>query len=101
LLKKVLAGPTLLAAPEAREPMLMYMMVTNRVVRTVMVVERLEEGREYPIQRPVYYLSEVLMELKERYPQYQKLVYAVFRATQRLPHYFQQHKISVVSSAPL
>jgi hypothetical protein len=28
-------------------------------------------------------------------------VYAVFRATPRLPHYFQQHKISVVSSPPL
>jgi hypothetical protein len=51
-----------------------------------MVVERPEEGREYPIQRPMYYLSEVLTQSKERYPQYQKLVYAVFKATRRLPH---------------
>src|SRR3954465_12722062 len=36
-----------------------------------------------------------------RYPQYQKLVYAVFRAQRRLPHYFQEHPITVVSSAPL
>jgi hypothetical protein len=48
--KKVLARPTLLAAPEAKEPMLMYIAVTNRVVSTVMVVERPEEGREYPIK---------------------------------------------------
>jgi hypothetical protein len=67
-LKKVLAGPTLLATPEAKEPMLMYIVVTNRVVSTVMVVERPEEGREYPIQQPVYYLSEVVTESKERYP---------------------------------
>jgi hypothetical protein len=79
----------------------MYIAASNRVVSTIMVIKRLEEGKEYPIQRPMYYLSEVLMESKERYPQYQKLVYAIFRATQRLPHYFQQHKISVVSSAPL
>jgi hypothetical protein len=75
-LKKVLTRPTLLAAPEAKDPMLMYIAATNRVVSIVMVVKRLEEGREYPIQRPVYYLSEVLTESKERYPQYQKLVYA-------------------------
>jgi hypothetical protein len=34
----------------------------------------------HPVQRPVYYLSEVLSESKQRYPQYQKLVYAVFMA---------------------
>jgi hypothetical protein len=39
-LKKVLARPTLLAAPEAKEPMLMYIAVTNRVINTVMVVKR-------------------------------------------------------------
>jgi hypothetical protein len=88
-LKKVLAGPTRLAAPEAKELMLMYIAVTNHVVSIVMVVERPEEGRDYPIQRPMYYFSEVLTESKERYPQYQKLVYAVFRATRQLPHYFQ------------
>ena len=79
----------------------MYIAATNRVVSTVMVVERPEEGKERPVQRPVYYLSEVLTESKQRYPQYRKLVYAVFRATRRLPHYFQEHPITVVSSGPL
>ena len=60
--------------------MLMYIAATNRVVSIVMVVERAEEGKEQPVQRPVYYLSEVLTESKQRYPQYQKLVYTVFRA---------------------
>jgi hypothetical protein len=49
----------------------------------------------------VYYLSEVLTESKQRYPQYQKFVYAIFRATRRFPHYFQEHSIIVVSLAPL
>ena len=49
----------------------------------------------------MYYISEVLTESRQRYPQYQKLVYAVFRAQRRLPHYFQEHPITVVSSAPL
>jgi hypothetical protein len=49
----------------------------------------------------VYYLSEVLPDSKEWYPHYQNLVYAILRATRRLSHYFQEHKILVVSSAPL
>ena len=53
------------------------------------------------MQRPVYYLSEVLTESKQRYPQYQKLVYAIFRAQRRLRHYFQEHPIKVVCASPL
>jgi hypothetical protein len=87
-LKKVLSESPILAASKEKEPMLMYITATNRVVSTIMVVERPEEGKERPIQRPVYYLSEVLTDSKQRYPQYQKLVYAIFRATRRLPHYF-------------
>jgi hypothetical protein len=68
---------------------------------SVFVVERKEEGKEYPVQRPFYYTSEVLTESKQRYPQYQKLVYAIFRAQRRLPHYFQGHPIKVVCSSPL
>ena len=53
------------------------------------------------MQLPIYYLSEVLTESRQRYPEYQKLVYAIFRAQHRLPQYFQQHSITVISSASL
>ena len=65
------------------------------------VVERKEAGKEHPVQRPVYYVSEVLIESKQRYPHWQKLVYGVFMASRKLKHYFQGHTITVVSSAPL
>jgi hypothetical protein len=39
------------------------------------VVERTEEGKELPIQRPVYYLSEVLTLSKQNYPHYPKPLY--------------------------
>jgi hypothetical protein len=32
------------------------------VVTAVIVVERIEEGHALPIQRPIYYISEVLSE---------------------------------------
>jgi len=53
------------------------------------------------VQRPVYYLSEVLSPTKQRCPHYQKLAYGVFRAARKLRHYFQEHPIVVVSEAPL
>ena len=76
------------------------MAATNRVVSTVLVVEREEEGKAHPVQRPVYYLSEVLTESKQRYPHYQKLAYAVFMTSRKVVHYFSEHPITVVSSSP-
>jgi hypothetical protein len=100
-LKRVLSTAPVLAAPEDQEPMLLYMAATNRVISIVMVVERKEEAQEYGVQRPVYYVSEVLTESKQRYPHYQKLAYEVFLASRKLRHYFYDHKITVVSKAPL
>jgi hypothetical protein len=67
----------------------------------VIVVERAEEGKELLIQRPVYYLSEVLTLSKQKYPHYQKVVYGVYMAARKLNHYFEDHPITVVSTTPL
>ena len=61
----------------------------------------MEIGKEYPLQRPVYYVSEVLTLSKQRYPHWQKLVLGVFMVGRKLKHYFQEHPITLVSSAPL
>ena len=65
------------------------------------VDERLEEENALPVQRLVYFISEVLSETKVRYPQVQKLIYAVILARRKLQHYFLGHPITVVSSFPL
>jgi hypothetical protein len=71
------------------------------VVSAVIVVEGTEEGHTLPVQRPVYYISEVLSETKARYPQVQKLLYAVVLTPRKLCHYFEAHPVTVVSSFPL
>jgi hypothetical protein len=71
------------------------------VVSAVIVVERTEEGHALPVQRPVYYISEVLSDTKTRYPQVQKLLYVVVLARRKLRHYFEAHPVTVVSSFPL
>jgi hypothetical protein len=71
------------------------------VVSVLIVVERAEEGKELPVQRPVYYLSEVLTLSKLNYPYYQKVAYSVYMAARKLKHYFKEHPIKVVSTTPL
>src|SRR4051812_38590167 len=81
--------------------MLIYMAATNRVISIIVVVEQKEPGYENGVQRPIYYVSEVLTESKQRYPHYQKITYGVFLASRKLRHYFQEHPITVVSKTPL
>jgi hypothetical protein len=45
-------------------------------------------GRVRTIQKPVYYVSEVLHEAKARYPETHKLLYAILVASRKLRHYF-------------
>jgi hypothetical protein len=90
-----------MAPPIPKETLLLYIFATTNVVSTVLVVEREEEGQAYPVQRPVYYVSEVLADAKTRYTQPQKLLYALLITSRKLHHYFQAHKIVVFSSFPL
>ena len=66
-LKRVMSTAPVLAPLTQKEPMLMYIATTNRVISVVLVVEHREEGKEQPVQRPVYYLSEVLSQSKQNY----------------------------------
>src|SRR3954467_8790230 len=42
-----------------------------------------------------------LTKSKQRYKHYQKLVYAIIMTSRKVTHYFDEHPITIVSSAPL
>jgi hypothetical protein len=100
-LKAYLASPSLLTVPKPDEELLLYIAATTNVVSTVLVVEREEEGKAYGVQQPIYYISEVLTESKQRYNQVQKFLYALLITKRKLLHYFQAFKITVVCDVPL
>jgi hypothetical protein len=87
--------------PAPMETLLLYISASTQVVSAVLVAERPKEGHQYPVQRPVYYVSKVLFDSMVRYSQPQKLLYAILLTSRKLHHYFQSHKIKVVSSFPL
>ena len=68
-LKASLTSALILIAPEWGEPLLLYIVASNHVVSTALVIKREEPGHPLKVQRPVYFVGEVLANTKVRYPQ--------------------------------
>jgi dsDNA-binding SOS-regulon protein len=66
-LKDFLSKPPVLTAPCKKEQLLLYLAATTHVVSTAIVAEWQEDGHAYPVQRAVYFVSEVLSESKAHY----------------------------------
>ena len=56
-------------APRPDETLLIYITATSRIVSTAIIIECEEAGHAYKVQRPIYFISEVLNEPKTRCPQ--------------------------------
>ena len=67
-LKLFLTKPSIMTAPWLDETLLIYIAATSRIVSTAIGVKREEAEHAYKVQRPVYFISEVLNEPKTRYP---------------------------------
>jgi hypothetical protein len=111
-LKQHLTSLPILVAPEPGEPRYLYIAAATEAVSMVLVAERATPEGQGPenlepasgtriVQKPVYYVSEVLHEAKTRYLETHKLLYAVLVASRKLRHYFQAHRVVVVTSFPL
>ena len=52
-------------------------------------------------QQPIYFISRAFRGAKKRYPQMEKLAFALVTATRKLKPYFQAHTIIVLTDQPL
>ena len=69
MVKQLLTKAPILVPPAEGEPLLLYIVATTQVVSAALVVEREEEGHALKVQRPMYFISEVLSDSKTHYPQ--------------------------------
>jgi hypothetical protein len=66
-LKEFLSKPPVLTSPRKGEQLLLYLAATTHGVSTAIVIKRQEDGHAYPVQHPVYFISEVLSKSKACY----------------------------------
>ena len=81
-LKEYLSWPPIMSSPEVDEVLFAYLAVASHAVSFVLI--RVDSS----IQRPVYFVSKLLHEVKVQYLSLEKVILAVVHATRKLPHYF-------------
>jgi hypothetical protein len=89
---------TKLCPLEPKSLLLLYLSASNLAVSAVLVQEK-EEGKLKQIS--VYFASEALSGSKLFYSELEKIAYAVVMAARKLRHYFEGHKIRVITNQPL
>ena len=70
---------------------------TPRNAKDVEDVEPAKGPTARKVQHPVYFVSSVLRDARERYPMMQKLLLAILIASRKMRPYFEGHPITVVS----
>ena len=77
-MKEHLGKPPLLSKLIAGEKLFLYLVVSENAVSSVLVRE------DNKVQHPVYYVSKRLLDAKLRYPDMEKLTFALVISTRKL-----------------
>ena len=73
----------------------MYLAMSEVAVSAVLFRE------EYKKQRPVFYMSRMLLDAETCYSAVEKMVLALVNAKNKLRHYFETYPIMVVTNFPI
>jgi hypothetical protein len=98
-LKEYIERMAILSPPSPVEPLLLYVAASKAAVSVALVRE--VDGEKGKHQSLVYFVSEALSGSKSLYSELEKIAYAVVMATRKLRHYFEAHKVTVLTDQPL
>jgi hypothetical protein len=85
------------------EPLILHVSATHTAGSGALVQEReiSKEGRKLSQQVPIYFVSEALTSSKKYYSKMEKICYVVVISARKLRHYFESHKVRVLTYQPL
>lgn len=94
-LKAYLSSPPLLLKPIDREPLYLYLAVSENAISSVLIC------KEAKVPKPVYYVNKMLQGVEKRYLEIEKLALALVVSARKLRPYFQSHEILILTNQPL
>lgn len=98
-LKDYLTSVTKMTAPNPKDTLLLYVAASHSIVSAALVLEREVEGHQKQVS--IYFISKALSGSKLFYSKLEKIAYAVIMSSIKLHHYFEDHRILIVTSQPL
>ena len=91
-IKEYLQNPLVLAPPEPRKPLILYLSVTETTMGCMLTQES-----EDKVVRAIYYQSKKMLEYETRYTPLEKACLALVWASRKLRHYLLAHSVMVIS----
>jgi hypothetical protein len=81
----------------------MYVLATHTAVSGALIWEweTLKEGTKTSHQVPIYFLFVALAGSKKYYSEMEEICYDVVMSARKLRHYFEAHRIKVLTNQPL
>ena len=102
-LKLYLQNLAVLSSLVQGQPLILYVSASHTAVSGALAQEKEIEKQVRKVlqQFPVYFVSEALAGSKRHYSEMEKICYAVVMSARKLRHYFEAHKVRVLTSQPL
>ena len=94
-LKTFLSSPPILVSSSEGELLTLYLVVSDFSTSAVLIRDKDR------VQHPVYYCSQALRGVEERYPKMKKLILALVTTARKLRPYFQAHTIEIPTEYPM
>ena len=94
-LKQYLSNPPLLSPSKEEEDLYLYLAVSTTTVSATLI--RKEDG----MQLPIYYVSQAFQGAEAKYPQIDKIAFALIVASWKLCPYFQANPILMMMDQPI
>ena len=94
-LKQYLSNPPLLSPSKEEEDLYLYLAVSSTTVSVTLI--RKEDG----MQLPIFYVSQAFQGAEAKYPQIDKIAFALIVASWKLRPYFQENPILMMMDQPI